>query len=149
MAADIAQELDIAEFEQPVGIVGHDGVLCTFAKIKKIGELLLDAFDVVRDALDGQKLAGLVLEGGITDHAGAAAHQRDGTMAGLLHPVQHHDLHEMADMERCGRRIVPDVSGHDLGRELLVEPVGIRNLMNEATLGERIEKFGFELGHWS
>ncbi len=149
MTADVTQEFDVAKLKQPIGVVGHYGVLGAVAKVEEIGELLLYAVDVYGDALDGQKLAGLVLEGRITDHAGAAAHQRDGAMAGLLHPVQHHDLHEMADMERCRGRIVADVAGHDLGRELLVEPVGVGNLVDEAALGERIEKFGFELGHWS
>ena len=68
------------------------------------GEDLLDAIEVRRDLCVGKHLARFVLAGRIADLGGAAAHQRDGLVAGLLQPAQHHDLHERPRMQagRCG-----------------------------------------------
>ena len=45
----------------------------------------------------------------------AAAHQRDRLVAGLLQPVQHHDLYERADMQRRRGAVEADIGG-DLAR---------------------------------
>ena len=47
--------------------------------------------------------------GGIADHAGAAAEQRNRHMAGPLHVRHNHDLHEMADMQAVRRGVKADV----------------------------------------
>ena len=103
MPADVAQELDVVELGEPVGVVGHDRVVLALAEADEMGEGLADAGLVGLDRLDRQQLAALVLARRIADHGRAAAHQRDRLAAGLLQPVQHHDLHQRADVQR-GRR---------------------------------------------
>ena len=61
-----------------------------------------------------EQLAALVLAGRIADLGGAAAHQHDRLVPGLLEPAQHHDLDEAADMERRRGRVEADIAGHDL-----------------------------------
>ncbi len=40
----------------------------------------------------------------------AAAHQRDGLVAGALEPVQHHDLNERAGVKRRRGRVEADIA---------------------------------------
>ncbi|MNZ98799.1 hypothetical protein D3C78_1181010 [compost metagenome] len=68
-------------------------------------------------------------------------------MAGLLHPVQHHDLGEVADMQTRSRRVIADIGGHGFLGEQFVETCLIGDLVNEAALIERAEEIGLEPGH--
>ena len=52
----------------------------------------------------------------LADAGGAAAHERDRAAARLLQPTQHHDLQQMADMQRIRRGIETDIGRHDPGR---------------------------------
>ena len=111
MPADVAQEVDVVERVQPVGVVGHDGVARpspNFRNFAKIARMPL-RFSLIM--LVGQNLAALVLAGRIADARGAAAHQRDRAMAGLLHPVQHHDRQQRADMQRGRGAVEADIGG--------------------------------------
>ena len=74
----------------------------------------------------GEQLAALVLAGRIADLGGAAAHQHDRLVPGLLQPPQHHDLDEAADMERRRGRVEADIAGHDLLRGERVQALGDR-----------------------
>ena len=67
------------------------------------------------DHLVGQDAAALVLAGRIADPGGAAAHQRDRPVAGLLQPVQHHDRQQRADMQRGGGAVEADIGGDRAG----------------------------------
>ena len=74
---------------------------------------------------------------------GAAAHQRDRPVAGLLQPVQHHDLDQRADMQGRRGAVEADI-GHDLARErLLVEAGEIRALVEIAALQKGAQEVGF------
>jgi hypothetical protein len=99
MLADIAQEIEVVERVQPVGIVRHHGIAGAVAELQELREHLADAGQVPLDQLVGEDRAAIVLAGGVADARRSAAHQRDRTVAGLLHPVQHHDRHQRADMQ--------------------------------------------------
>ena len=43
MPPDVAQELDVVELREPVGVVGHDGVMLAVAEADEMGERLADA----------------------------------------------------------------------------------------------------------
>ena len=64
---------------------------------------------LVVDRLRRQQLALVVAEGRIADHRGAAAHQRDRPVAGLLQPVEHRDGDQIADVQAGRRRVVADI----------------------------------------
>ena len=59
----------------------------------------------------GEDAAALVLAGRVADPRGAAAHQRDRLVAGLLQPVQHHDRQQRADMQRGRGAVEADIGG--------------------------------------
>ena len=69
-----------------------------------------------------EQLARLVLEARIADLGGAAAHQHDRLVPGLLEPAQHHDLDEAADVERGRGRVEADIAGDDLRRASASSP---------------------------
>jgi hypothetical protein len=62
IAADVAQELDVVELQQPVGIVDHDRVGRAVAVAQDAAVDLLDALDVRGDLFDRQQLALFVAE---------------------------------------------------------------------------------------
>ena len=78
------------------------------SKMRRIEAMLASIVVVV------EQLARLVLEARIADLAGAAAHQHDRLVPGLLQPAQQHDLDQAADVERRRGRIEADIAGHDL-----------------------------------
>ncbi|MND53333.1 hypothetical protein D3C80_443680 [compost metagenome] len=149
MATDIPQEFKVVDLAQPVAVVDHHGILSALPVGKVIGEDALDRGDVAFDRVDRHQLAGIVLERRIPDHAGAAAHQRDRPVTGLLHPVQHHDLDKSAGMKRRRRRVEADIGRHGFLGEQFVETCLVGDLVNEAALIERAKEIGLEPGHLS
>ena len=148
MPADIAQEIDVVDLHQPVGVVDHDRVAGAAAEFEIGREIAPDADEIVVDILWCQQLARFVLEGGVTDHRGAAPHQRDRPVAGLLQPVEHHDLDQRSRMQALRRRVEADIGAHRFLGEKLIEAGFIRNLMNEAALAHDAQEIGLEGGHF-
>ena len=132
--ADLAQHRDVEQGVEPVGIVDHDRVGRPVAELQVLREDLLDAQHVGADLLVGEQRARLVAERRVADLGGAAAHQGDRPMAGLLPPAQHHDLQQRADMQRIGGAVEADIGRADAARELLVEPRRVAALMDHAAL---------------
>ncbi len=111
MTADIAQEFDIIQTGQPVGVIEHPGVGRTFPEGQKPFEDPADRGLVCVDLLDRQELAAFVLARGVPDTRRAAAHQGQRTTAAALQPGQHHDWQERADMQRGRRAVEADIGG--------------------------------------
>ena len=149
MPADVAQHLDPVQFRQPLGIVRHHGVVLACAEAQEAGKHLLDAVLVALDVLDRKDLARLVLAGGIADAGGAAAHQRDRLVAGLLQPIKAHDLHHGADMQRRRGAVEADIGDELALLRQRIQRLGVRNLMNEAAVLQHIEKIRFKCSHLS
>ncbi len=99
------------------------------------------------DLLVREELAALVLADWVADLGGAAAHQHDRLVAGLLEPAQLHDLDEVADMQAGRGRVEADVARHDLLLRERVERIGVGHLMDVAALVEQLEKGGTVGGH--
>ena len=147
MPAHLAQEIDVIERVEPVGIVGHDGVARAAAELQELVEHRADAAQVSGDHRLVEQFAAFVLAGGIADPRGAAAHQRDRPVPGLLHPVQHHDRHQVADVERRGGAIESDIAGDARRLRQGVECLGFRDLVDEAPRREHAQEFGFIGAH--
>ena len=151
MPADLAQEGDVFERIQPVGVVDHDrvGGTCVGAgtEAQEVLEDRLDVGDVGVDLLDREELAALVLARGVADLGGAAAHEDDRAVAGLLHPAQHHHRDQRSDMQAVGGRVVADIGGDDALGGLGVEPFQIGALVDVTALLKDAEEVGAELGH--
>ena len=140
--ADVAQEVDVVEGRQPLGIVDHQGVAAGLAEVQQAREALLQAVLVGRDGVEGEDLPRLVPPGGIADARRTAAHQNDGAVAGLLQPVQHHDGHQAAHVQGRGRAVVADIGRQAaLGGERR-DAGGVGRLMQVAARGHDREEIG-------
>ncbi len=82
--ADIAQEGNVIQLVQPLGIVHQDGVVGAVAEFQQMADTAQDALLVGLDLLRRQDQPRFVLAGGIAGLGGAAAHQQDGAVSGLL-----------------------------------------------------------------
>ena len=122
-------------------------VVAAFAELQKAPEDLADALEVVVDDLVGEELAALVLARRIADARGAAAHQRDRPVAGLLQPVEQHDRQQRADMQRRRRAVEADIGGDGRRARERIQGFGLRNLVDEPPLGEDVEKIGLVGAH--
>src|SRR3546814_14447358 len=76
MLADRAQEGDVFERVEPLGIVEHHRLRWPVAEGQEPFEDALDRADIGLDAVLRQQLACRVLEARVADLPGAAAHQR-------------------------------------------------------------------------
>ena len=74
--------------------------------------------------------------------------ERDRTVAGLLHPVQHHDLDQAAHMQRLCRGIKTDIGWHHSLDQCLVQRLIIGAIGQKATLHHHAHEIGFRVvGH--
>ncbi len=121
VSPDVAKKLDVVQLGEPIGVVGHDGVVLAVAEAHETRERLADAGFVGVDIFEAQELATLILARRIADHGRAAAHQRDRLAARLLKPMQHHDADQVADMQRGRGAVEPDIAGERPRTRLVVE----------------------------
>src|SRR5205807_8045513 len=68
-------------------------------------------------------------------------------MAARLQPAQHHDRQQIADVEAGRGSIEPDIGGDRPGRRLGIEPLGVRNLMDESSVRENAQEIGLVGAH--
>ena len=100
MFADIADELQEGELAHPVVVVDQQGGVGFLAvEVEELAQLFFDALLVVAQRGFIQQVAFLAFAGGVADHAGGAAEQGDGPVAAALQVRQHHDAHQVADMQ--------------------------------------------------
>ena len=147
MLADIAQERDIFEAVQPLRIVEHDGVGRPVPEGQEAGEHALDAGDILRDQIGGEQLARFILKARVADLAGAAAHQDDGLVSRALQLAQHHDRHQMPDMQRRRGRIETDIARHNLLRGERIQPFRVGQLVDITPLVEQAQQIGCVVAH--
>ena len=93
MSADVAQEVDVIEFIEPVGIVRHYRVVCRgpVAKAQEARKDRANGFEIFINGFVGKKPPAFILARWIADARSAAAHQGDRPVAGLLQPIEQHD----------------------------------------------------------
>ena len=68
-------------------------------------------------------------------------------MAGLLHPVEHHDRQQGADVERRRGAIETDIGGDARRFCQSVKRLRLRDLVNESAFAENTQKVGFIGAH--
>ena len=134
--SDLAQERDVGEPAQPVGIIDHN------RRLKKAREGAADALLVHGDRLGREELTPLLFPARIADLAGAAAEQHDRAVAGLLQPPQQHDRDEIAHVERARGQIEADVGRDRPGGGARVERVQIGRLVDVTARLKQIHQFG-------
>ena len=147
MPAVVAQEIDVVQRVEPIGVVDHHRAARAVAEAQELGEHALDAGDVRGDLGVAQQLARLVLAGGVADLGGAAADQDDRAMAGLLQLAQHHDADEIADMQRRRRAVEADIAGEPLAPREPVQSRLVRRLMDVAAGLKLVQEVRFRGAH--
>src|SRR5262245_54711068 len=147
MAAVVAQEIDVVQTIEPVGVVDYERVIGAVTEAQELFEDLLDAGDIRGDLAVAQELARFVLAGWVADLGRAAADEHDRPVPGLLQLAQHHDAEEVADMERWGGAVEADIAGRALGSRETVEPGLVSRLVDIAPRRELLQKVRFELAH--
>ena len=145
MAADLAQEIDVVEAGEPLGIIGHDRIGLALAEVQEFRKGSPDPRLVGLDRLLREELAALILAGRIADPRRTAADQRHGLAAGLLQPAQHHDRKDRTSVKRGGGAIKADIGGEIAALGLGVEPGEVRTLMEEAARREHGEEIGLRM----
>ncbi len=141
MRPDLAQQLDIAEFVEPVGVVRHDCVGGAVAEAQKWLDVAADARHVACDLRVAQQLPRLLAEGRVADARRAAAHQRHRPVAVALKQPQQHDLHHVADMQAVRGAIEADIAADHAGAQCRTQRLVIGALVDEAARG----RFGKEI----
>ena len=98
--ANVAYELQEAVVFHPVVVVDQDGVVGGVAvEVEKLGQLAAYALLVVAQGGLVDEHALLRLHRGVAYHAGGAAYEGDGPVAGALEVLEHHDAHQVAYMQ--------------------------------------------------
>ena len=138
--AVLAQEVDVAQPVQPLGVVAHHRVGGVATEAQERLEGPADAGDVGGDHRVGEHgtLGGLV--GRVADLGGAAAHQHDRPVAGLLQPAQGHDLHQAADVQRGRGGVEADVGGDRAFQRGGVQAGDVARLVDVAALDEHADE---------
>ena len=101
--ADVAQQLDIVELEQPVGVVEHESL--AVGEVYELAHLDFELRGVGLYLLLGEHLAHVGAAGGVADHRRAAAEQSYRTVARELEAAHQVERHEVADVQAVRRRI--------------------------------------------
>ena len=140
MPPHIAQEGDVFELVEPLGIVELDGVGRAIAEGKEGFEGAADAGLVVRDGLVAQQRPDLVAEGRVADARGAAAHQHDGLVAAALQQAQQHDRQQVADMQAVRRQVEARIGGKRPRLQARDEGFLVGDLVDEAALARRMQE---------
>ncbi|MPL94363.1 hypothetical protein SDC9_40516 [bioreactor metagenome] len=138
--ADVAQEVEVVQVVKPLGVVAHHRAVRLIAVIEVAREDALHAGDVLIDLLGRQQRPLFRAEGGVAHLGGAAAHQRDRLVAGLLEPAQQHDVEQMAHMQRRRGGVIADIGGDHPLRQCRVEFLKVGAIRQEATLDDDAEE---------
>ena len=100
--ADVAQEIDVLERQQPVRVVDHDRPVAGGGQ--ELPYLRLDVAAVLLDGLVREELPHLGLAAGVSDHGGTAPQHRDGPVTGHRQVSHRHQGHHAADVVRLDHR---------------------------------------------
>ena len=144
---DLLEHFDIAEPAQPIVIVHHHRIGRPVAERQQPFEHGPDAGDVRLNCFVGQHLAALVAPRGVADPRGAATHQDDRLVPGLLEPTQQHDLHQATDMKAGRSGVEADIAPHHLPCGKGVQTRRIRDLVDISARLHHAEQLGLVLAH--
>jgi hypothetical protein len=128
--------------------VGHDGAAGTVIEAQKAIKGLTDAGDVRVDLRRRQQLAGFVTSGWIAHFGGAATHQDNRAVSGLLEAAQQHDLHQAADMQAVSRGIESYIGRYHFGARTGVQRGAVGDLMDIAPFAQNRQEIAFERTHY-
>jgi len=106
-AAYLAQQLDIVQGLQPLGVIQHQRL--AIGKVDKLLHLTLEALRIVLDGLLGEHLTHIGTAGGVADQGRAVADQSDGLVARHLQTLHQTQRHKVTYVQRVCRAVKADV----------------------------------------
>ena len=144
VASDIAQELDVAKFQQPIGIVQEQcrriDAETPAVEIDEAIELGQDVGEIVPNFFEGKHGTGTRATGRIADHHRAAAAERDWTVSEALERSEHHDAEHVPDVQGPRSRVEPDIGRHNPLLEGAAEQVGVGDILQIPTVLQVVER---------
>ena len=109
LRSDVTHEIQEVQITEPVRIV--DDLCLSFAKFDEAGHLLLEAFYIVINHINGHHLPHVGAAGGVADHRGASADKGDRLVARRLKSLHQQQGHKVAHMQGISGRIKADIEG--------------------------------------
>ena len=131
MLADVAQEIQAVHAGEPVGVIGHNRGVFAF-KAQKGLKLAADFFHPSGHGFAAVQAALLRFEAGVADHAGGAADQGDGSVAGKLEAAQRQHRQQMADVQAVGGGVETAVERDFFAVQQCGQLVDVGGLVNQA-----------------
>ena len=132
----LAQQLDVVQVHQPVGVVEHHRF--AFTEFDEAFHLALEALGVVVNVLFCQHLAHIGAAGWVADHGGAAADQRDRTVARLLQALHQGQRHKVAGGQAICCTVEADVKGRLAAVNQFLDLFLVGHLCNQAATFELV-----------
>ena len=130
--ADIAQQVDGLYVAEPVVVVDHAGRVARRGEIEEGLQLAFDFLAPFLHCLQGIERALLGLAARIANQSGAAAHQGDGGVSGLLEAAQKQDGQEAAHMQAIGGRVEAVVESQGAALQALGQVFLVGDLVEQA-----------------
>ena len=137
VAPDLAQEVDVVQGSQPLGVVQHQRL--ALGEIEETGDLEAEALAVGPDRLVGQDLAHLGLARGVADARGAAADEGDGAVPRALQVGHGEQLQQVPHVQAGAGGIEADVEGDPLALHQLAQARLVGALGDETPLLQGLE----------
>ena len=141
MLADVAHEFETVHAAEPVVIVGHDGRVAT-VELEEGLDLAANLVDPGGDDVRRIELALGGLEARVADHAGGAADQRDGLVAGFLEALEDEHRHEVAEVQAVRRRVEAAIERYRFLSQQFVERLGVGDLGDQAAILQILDEGG-------
>ena len=120
MLAHFADKAQKAHVLEPVVVVDELGRVLRVVEIQEPLQLRLDAGLVVAQCILIQQVTLGLLPAGIAHHARGTTDQRDRTMTAALEMHEHHDLHQIPNVQRIRCGIEADIAVPHTGIEMLL-----------------------------
>ena len=105
--ADLAQELNVVERLEPLGIVEHERL--AVREVNEALHLTLETLGIVLDGLLSKHLAHIGAAGGVADERRAVADEGDGLVAGHLQALHQAQRHKVTNVQRIRRAVKANV----------------------------------------
>ena len=128
--ADFAQELNVVERLEPLGVVKHERL--AVREVDEALHLALEALGIVLDGFLGEHLAHIRAAGRIADEGRAIADEGNGLVARHLQTLHEAQGHEVADVQRICRAVKADVKRGFAVVDHVFDLVLVRHLRDQA-----------------
>ena len=128
---DLAQQIDIVEVEQPIGVVDH--LSLALAELDETLHLPPEAIGVMLDILPREHLSHIGAAAGVADHRSAAADKGDGGVARHLEALHKGKSHEMTRCKAVRRAVKADIEFRLAAVDKLSDLRFVCDLCNESS----------------